>query len=719
MVFYRGIYIYWYQMMEILKSYFNREEVKKLQDLPNYAETKQKIEQMQADKMLDSLASRIWENIKTAKTLEEKWEIFTSSLESHDKTPKTWTGESPEWWINFSKLSKEKIQKMADDWTKGAQEFLDSQVAKWLDTLVSWFKKTTQESWLGKIIPKKLIEWIAQTGREKAEGKLEGIGWEIKWWILWFIVGFFPGGNLLMKGYEEYFWEEVWEWDSKWNEEENPQEAPKGWADTPEFVAEWNEIQKQNKDRYAFSGKLCLKEVSWERFETNNNSDLIITQLRWTPFWKIQDAYIVYLKNVDNWEWKNNNHFNKLLSDLWLNMNTSISQKTVLATIESIGWVISTEFIGEFLNKNKLDTFGKDTEFQNTFGKDFAVQIWNKDVRELSLTELQICLAYALPEYMKWLYNSPTKKVWSLAVSLFTENTLLEQVNNTPLLSSRVGEVILSEASSPVMIQEDYSFKNAIKFDELSESEQQQIEVLIGFKDIFLKKLWESKFTLWMPDFEEKLNKGLDYRNLIQIYVFLNGNTELNNLSDFQSSILCLWTMNTMEDKGAYEWRLLDTLSDDDTFTDIQKMFIAKHGTKISHSFFEKSLQLVWQWRDAAKEIVKIKISEATWIPEEEISDRLLDTTEIFLVWWLILWGFAVYKLPLPLHFKVILWWTLHAWGFSAMASVLYDMWTFDKIFYKMWDTKIRKQLDIILEQKFKMNLEEIINSKEKPDFYS
>ena len=174
-----------------------------------------------------------------------------------------------------------------------------------------------------------------------------------------------------------------------------------------------------------------------------------------------------------------------------------------------------------------------------------------------------------------------------------------------------------------------------------------------------------------------------------------------------------------MEDKWAYEWRLLDTLNDDDTFSDIQKIFIAKHGAKISQSFFEKSLKLVWQWRDAAKEITKIKISEVTWIPEGEIPDWLLDTTEILLVGWLIVGWFTVYKLPLPLHFKVILWWALHAWGFSAMASVLYDMWTFEKIFKQMWDTEVRKQIDIILEQKFQMNLEEIINSPEKPDFYS
>lgn len=711
MVFYRGIYFYRSYMMEILKPYFNEEEVSKLQQLPNYAETKERIEQIQADKMLDALQVRIGEKIASAKTLEEKWEIFTSSLEYNNQTSEKWEEELVEWWIDFSKLSKEKIEEMAQRGIEGAQEFLDTKFTqleeRWKQT-VKWF--------LGKLWEIPLIgDWLVETMYSWLEEKYETGKGNI-WSFLAGLIGI-KWVNVM----KDIFWnrEEEWEWNSEWNGEESPQEAPEAWLDAPGGVVEWSEIQKQNRDRYAFSGKIFLKEISWERFEANNNSDYLLSQLRWTSFWDIQHAYTKYLKNIDSWEWDKTEIYSILITDLGLDINQSISQETVLSTIESIAWVISSEIIGDFLNKTKLQSYGKSPEFIKTFWEDFVTQIKNKDVRELSLTELQICLAYALPKHMEWLFSSPEKRVWSLVESLFSENTLLDQIDNTPLLSSKVGESILSEASSPVMIHEDPSFKSAIKFDEFTESEKNEIELLIGFKDIFLRKLWESKFTLWMPDFNEKLNKGLDYRNLIQIYIFLNGRTDLNNLSDFQSSILCLWIMNTMEDKWSYEWRLLEKLSDDDTFTDIQKIFIAKHGAKISQSFFEKSLQLVWQWRDAIKEITKIKISEATWIPEEQIPDGLLDTTEILLVWWLILWWFAVYRLPLPLHFKVILGGTLHAGGFSAMASVLYDMWTFDKIFNNMWDTEIRKQLDIILEQKFQMNLEEIINSPEKPDFYS
>lgn len=670
------------------------------------------------------------------------WEAIKAKLEIIAKreevdTKLTALDGNTEWYYNYLKelidaehaisnplsdLSLDALKAKAEQWVEWAKELFAQKQEELITAGEEKFKKWIQESFLWKILPESLINWVTETGRKKVEWKLNGIGWSFQWWILWVIVWFIPGASILMKWYEKIFWGEQEEPTDSSNWDDSPENTPPEtlapWSDTSELLAEWNEKQRLNRERYGFSWKVFLREISWERFESDNNSDVVFTQLEWASFWDIQTAYNEYLKmklnNSDDTQ-----AYNALVSTLGINLGASVKKETVLATIESIAGIISTEIARDLLNKSILQSLSKDPNFRNTFWDEFADGIDNKEMNELSLGQLQICLAYMLPQHVQKLFESPSHKSAHLVESLFSENDILDQIQNTPLLSDNVAEAIITNASAPAMIYQEALFKGAVKFDELIWPQQKEIETLIDFKDIFLRKLSESKYTLWMPDFEAKLNEWLDYRNLIQIYVFLNGETNLESLSSFESWALYLWIMSTMKNAWPYEWRILESLSDDDTFTPMQKIFIAKHGSKISQSFLEQSLRVVSTWRDALKEVTKIKLSQATWIPEAEIPDWILDTAEILLISWLILWGFAVYKLPLPLHFKVILWGALHAWGFSAMASILYDMWTFDTVFNKMWDTEIRKQLDIILEQKFKMNLEEIIHSPEKPDFYS
>jgi len=693
------------------------QELAELTGIPESQITAEQVEKYELAKSIDQNLNLL--TVQAELDISKKIKALNSLLENADASdidiaP---SDSSRNVWVELSKLSIKEIKGKVDEWVEWAQEFLEKKEAELLAAgekkLITSFKST----WIWKLLPEEFVNKISSVAKDIASEKMSGR----KASIIWFLIGLIPWVGLLMKWYKKLLW---WEETPEENDENTPPVKSKWEWDTkkvPEWNIESNEKLRENQDRYAFSGRIFLREISWERFWKDNESDLVFSELRNNSFWNIQKSYTQYLQNESkDWEWVNSDNYDMLLQDLGIKENAqSLPKETVIATIESIAWIISTEIIKDFLNGSQIVLYAQDEEFITLFWKDFANGIKWKSVSELTLVELQICVAHSLPETVRNIFSSAEISD-NITNALFENNTLLENIKHTPLISRGPAEAIMREAGASSMLGQEDSFKWAINYSELSDSEKQEVDSLIGFKDIFVRKIVEnSKYSLWMPDFEARLREWLDYKDILQIYVFLNWKTDIKSLNNLESWMLYLWILTTMKDGWAYEWRILESLSDDDTFTPVQKVFIAKHGAKISQGFLEQSLTIMSKSRDGVKEIAQIKISEVTWISQEQIPDWVLDTTEIILVWWMIAGWFAVYKLPLPLHFKVILWWALHAWGFSAMASILYDMWTFEKIFNTMWDTEIRKQLDIILEQKFEMNLEEIIYSNEKPDFYS
>jgi len=70
----------------------------------------------------------------------------------------------------------------------------------------------------------------------------------------------------------------------------------------------------------------------------------------------------------------------------------------------------------------------------------------------------------------------------------------------------------------------------------------EQIEKLVKFKEDFLSNLFHSqRYTIEFADFQKEFSQKVNYRDILEIYVFLNGNPDISNLSQLNSSALYLW----------------------------------------------------------------------------------------------------------------------------------------------------------------------------------
>jgi len=654
--------------MEILKSHFTQEEIQAIQELPDFAETKLKVEQMQADKMLDTLATRIWENIKNAKTLKE----------------------------NKEALEKKEIELLS----------------VWEKKLKASFKETK----LGKLLPDSIVDWIANKTKDVAWEKINGF----KGTVIWFILGLIPGVWLLMKGYKNLTWGDG---DSEETNEDTSDDSPEEGSKpdsvpVEEWVAEWNETVDtlRNKTLYANIGKWFMRQISWEVFTQWNESDSIFSDLANISLWDLQSKYTLYIQELNSWV-EEEKAFSNLTSSLWINKSWIADKQTIISVLESTVWVISMEISWYYLTTQRINILAKDTQVKAKFWEDFCQSIAWKTRSELSLSEVQICLALSIPPVMReWISSMGTE--W-LIESMFSWDSLKASSEWSPIISQEVIEIILWGSGGSSTLQNDPEFKRTIAFDSIENGQtREQINLLIWFKNTFLSQIaWNNRYNLWMDNFSDVFNSDLDYKKVTEIYVALNGNANLSTLNDVESSMVYLWILRSFENKWAYVWRLAHKISEEDFFTDVQKSLIAKHAWKVSDSFVSKSLALIDTSRDGLKEFTKIEIAQWLWIQEEDIPDGVLDWVEILLIWGFVVWGFAVYKLPMPLHFKIILWWAMHTVWFSTLASILYDRGTFKTIFDEMWETPLAEKVDQMLLQKYKMSLEDVANSSEKPSF--
>lgn len=146
--------------VEILKRHFSEPELQTLEQRPEYAETVRKIEQMQADAQLDQLEQRVNNNISTAQSLEERWEVFKSSLSQTDTPNENGAIQSQD---QESITSESKIEDLEAE----LRENISSQ----------WAIKGALLGWV--------IDWVKESEENiKNQNGIEKIFWE-----LWLKIG--------------------------------------------------------------------------------------------------------------------------------------------------------------------------------------------------------------------------------------------------------------------------------------------------------------------------------------------------------------------------------------------------------------------------------------------------------------------------------------------------------------------------------------------------
>ncbi|NDK10080.1 hypothetical protein GW846_04820 [Candidatus Gracilibacteria bacterium] len=101
--------------------------------------------------------------------------------------------------LNFSELSLDELKVRVGEGIDGASEALEAKKLEAINAAESKFKSEMQDSFIGKLIPEKFLDWVIQTGKDKVEGKADAI----QGWIVGLLIGFIPGAQFLMDKYEE------------------------------------------------------------------------------------------------------------------------------------------------------------------------------------------------------------------------------------------------------------------------------------------------------------------------------------------------------------------------------------------------------------------------------------------------------------------------------------------------------------------------------------
>lgn len=543
--------------MEILTQHFSEEEIKSIEALPDYEEIKTKIEQIQAESLLDELSLRVKEGIAHAKTLEEKIRVFKESLglegvswnQNEVPAENTWSEG-----IDFSTLSLSEIEKKAKEWIQGAQEYLDEKKDKLVVAGEEKFRSWIKESFLWKILPEKFINWIVDTGKEKAQWKLEGIWWAIKWWIVWFLIWVIPWGKLLMNWYEKIFWdsedgnEEVEtipdESDSLWNEVEWDK---RDW--TNDILTENIEIEKISKARVAWY--FLLSQISGFPIQKNSPQMWILDTIdKQNP-----PISLVALRGyLTQWELKKR---------LWLE-NTNYAEEDIFQVVLWMVWPINEEFFSEQLSPEAIKTIlGQDPKYTDLARQFFTTEerkMIEKNKYEYQLLSVGILARLSILSIKKqlaWVASLPgsyARKFSELFGNVIASDEFrsLTESQEYPRGVSIAFEAILLESTdknAETLIINAEKKLNTL-WQSISEEEKQMIHDIVSYKAKIMSEI--GIYSLGTHGFEAFMQNRTSWGDILMLYTLMQGKS-IQEANGFEQMLIYTWIYGILD--SSMKWK--------------------------------------------------------------------------------------------------------------------------------------------------------------------
>jgi len=369
--------------------------------------------------------------------------------------------------------------------------------------------------------------------------------------------------------------------------------------------------------------------------------------------------------------------------------------------------------------------------FKERFWLDFYAEVKWKSYFELNFNQISILIMESLPvvissgisearsgisRFILWASQSVESEMSVLSEDIKQRKELLISKD---LIQAFIDSRTLW-LNSLVREEEDSNMQEAI-ISELAGNdkdtmiEKAQMEKIMQFKNTVLSKIKNSpKFNLGMSGFETAFNNWIDYKKVLELYMLLNWESDLDNIDATISLWVYYWISSVLPEQSLqwqYLWSLLKEVTEalnneSDILNEEQALLFEGMLWKVSNSFLrvylENSSRVMW-W---ISEISKSELEEVFGFEIPNMVNEL-DLVEWSLVAWLIGSWYVVTKLPIPLQAKLILSGTLTTFWISGALSILHERWTLKKIFDTEWDNELKKSLDKTLKDEMDISLEE------------
>ena len=648
----------------------------------------------------DMIRERVW----AEESLDERWEASASFIEERAKLNDELiafikdTNNSTE--DRVARL-KEKLWNWNSDWW-----ILDDAQGE----LRKFAKKTITEQ-AEKVPFWKLLLWIFNSYDENSDEKpwygkmVSSILWN-DWKTAIASVFWFFG----LKGVANYLNGDYSDFNMSETEVPNVDIPSVEWV-APEVAGEWDNdewevvgvdgetsdkvelTEKQietNQKIYSTAALLLLKQTSGINFQNNDLQHQLFDATSDQPFWTLVDAYLLYTQSEEN-----SDRFNILKKTIWIQNDSFFNDENdVVNLLQSMVWV-NARLIIEWRLDN-IDSIVKEDNFIKQFGS-----FDSKPLEEISYHDVSILLAYTTPNVLGFIWSQSLeglKNVYFWATESMWEFMKIMSEKRENKLSQSLLAKLASDGRTTSFWGKEYipaeqneRYKYDVWYKLFEPEEKQQLDEVIDFKDNVIQNILTDELISWYGGFEELFNEGINYSEIISMYLLLDGNSDISQL-DITSKI-GLYTI--LSNVIQIEWNndkflsyiatnALNSLENEWWyFSDEESYFILSNLNKYSK----------WVLASAFSTPDKLRNS-LVWIVQEQVPWVDISDYE----WWLItivtLWPVAAARIPA-------------AWLWVKLAAMWASWLWVSMALWKLNESGILQDIadkEILLETREKMN---------------
>jgi len=534
-------------------------------------------------------------------------------------------------WLNFSELSLDELKVRVWEWIDWASEALEAKKLEAINAAESKFKSEMQDSFIGKLIPEKFLDWVIQTWKDKVEWKADAI----QWWIVWLLIGFIPGAQFLMDKYEEIKSGDTWDIGETTNTSNDdipaqstsiPQQEE--WNVLPE-ISTWDiekNVSIELKDDTRLLWYNLMSQVSWLPITEKSSNILGKINERTNPVSLISMRW--YLSS-----WAN------LKSTLWLE-ETTFTEEEILWVVIAITWPVNEEFFETQINAIDLQLmiwknpdFNEDALLFFTKEELKEIESTNYNYLELRIWILARLSVFSLKNELLILQALPWEYAWKLKNFFWN---ILEDENISALfdgdevypkgVSLAFKDILTGDGTESLdSIIERWQNKLNAEGASLSQTDIEIITKIYNYKEIIISQIDE--YWLGVNWFNDYISEKLSWGNIIALYWIMQSK-DLSNATWFEKVFVYTWVYWILDwnIKWLYESAAAEKLLSSTTEED----------SKVFQVLFMRILEvdrnIFLEWIDTAKWNIDWVVWSITWF--NEIDDSWLRYIAINAVEW-------------------------------------------------------------------------------------
>lgn len=473
--------------------------------------------------------------------------------------------------------------------------------------------------------------------------------------------------------------------------------------ESDETLLDNKEMMRQNS--YSRVWRSILKKTfGWVLPDRNNNVDTFINDI-WESWKSYSDLFLIF---SDNYFAKSMEELDyaSLLSSLWIwnwLENSENNREDIFLALSIFLSDTSKDIIKSRLAKSDIEKMISSWKLEEFFGEEFVKSIKWKDYKSLNINQISILLAYSFP-----------LAIWSILVDwfdtfkwfLFEWDSFEDDIDliretfssvRSNYFSDNLWSILVSNTDLLKWNMWKENFNERIWYgNSLNPEEKKQIDRLNEFKEEIVSKLdWNESFSFWEGWFSSSLEEWINYLNLIELYLFLDWKTDLDNLDLLSKSSLYIWILSIIntESRAKYIYKIFDGLflkPEDEVFKEEEKQlmlvllktnFIEYFDDNFTNKYWHA---MKWLYRQILKDYLPENLNSAL---DSEVWNLTLKDYGL-IVWFLWLWSLWV-KASLKLRHPLLIGsWILASTLLSTswILSVMQDEGTLKRM--QEWELK-------------------------------